>query len=497
MLLTFLPISLRKVFISTSIFVLTILYCLALKSQPADLLNYSIFTILSSVLFLNMFKKNVYFVEIFAGLYLWMGLWFKYTYTFIFRDGFFHDPVGQFFINNPSFNNVINVASIGIVGFLIAILIKEYFLKVKRDEIDKPGFNGIYYFYEKNRKIILFMFLFIVFLFFFINYEYQIIRRGHIDNQNFNYPIIAFFKWTIFFGFTSLSALFLRFDLLLSNKNYYITFIISLFELAASNISILSRGMILNAGSIYIPFIHMLYTKYKVRSLLPFIFFSLTVIFTFIFTLSAVQNNRLESYCTDLKVYHHCEVNEKIAEDGKKEISTPKDTSLGVNSDDTLSLFVARWVGIEGIMSVSSYEDKSFRLFKKSLSEYYNKGKVSLYDRIILKNKTVEANPEKFNFISVPGIFAYLYYSGSYLFVFIMSILLFTLIFILENIIFKLSRNNIILTGLFVQIISYRIAAFGFTPLNSYILLITIFFNLYCFHILDYFLIKFIKHNKS
>ena len=56
MLLTLLPISMRNLFLVICVISPIILYALALQTQPADRLNYSIFTILSSILFLNIFK---------------------------------------------------------------------------------------------------------------------------------------------------------------------------------------------------------------------------------------------------------------------------------------------------------------------------------------------------------------------------------------------------------------------------------------------------------
>ena len=71
-------------------------------------------------------------------------------------------------------------------------------------------------------------------------------------------------------------------------------------------------------------------------------------------------------------------------------------------------------------MAIVSYDKKDFGLFKSSLKEDFNPGKVSFFDKIRLQNDKNELT----NNVTLPSILGFLYYSGSKLFVFILIILI-------------------------------------------------------------------------
>ena len=75
-------------------------------------------------------------------------------------------------------------------------------------------------------------------------------------------------------------------------------------------------------------------------------------------------------------------------------------------------LFVDRWVGLEGVMAVSSHPGLGFELFSAAIRENpkKEKGGTSIYQ--IISNSGYEAS-ERFTFGTLPGIGAILFYSGS------------------------------------------------------------------------------------
>ena len=75
---------------------------------------------------------------------------------------------------------------------------------------------------------------------------------------------------------------------------------------------------------------------------------------------------------------------------------------------------------------------------------------------------------------TLPGILAFLYYSGSYL---ILSIGIFILSIIasyIEFLSFRLSSNNLIFSSLIGQVIAFRFIHFGYLPHQTYLLFGTI-----------------------
>ena len=81
---------------------------------------------------------------------------------------------------------------------------------------------------------------------------------------------------------------------------------------------------------------------------------------------------------------------------------------------------------------------------------------------------------------TLPGIIAFLFYSGSYYFLFISMFIICIIASLIEYLAFRLSNNNLIFSALIGQIIAYRLIHFGYLPHQSYLLfgtiLITIFF---------------------
>jgi hypothetical protein len=73
-------------------------------------------------------------------------------------------------------------------------------------------------------------------------------------------------------------------------------------------------------------------------------------------------------------------------------------------------LFLERWIGLEGVLAVSSYPDTGLPLFLEGIREDPKKGNDTLYQRI---SKSQYQASERFTFLTLPGIVGVLFYSGS------------------------------------------------------------------------------------
>ena len=80
-----------------------------------------------------------------------------------------------------------------------------------------------------------------------------------------------------------------------------------------------------------------------------------------------------------------------------------------------INLIVGRWIGLEGVLAVSSHPNLGADHFLNAIREDPNKGNNSLYQLI---SKLTYPQSERFTFLTLPGIIAVLYYSGSLLIVF-------------------------------------------------------------------------------
>ena len=156
-------------------------------------------------------------------------------------------------------------------------------------------------------------------------------------------------------------------------------------------------------------------------------------------------------------------------------IEPVNDLILEVNQ--ILFLIAGRWVGVDSLMAVQSIENKGFNLIYKSLNEKFNYSN-SFYENVIKGSYHTYKREPKVYTIYVPGIVGYLYYSNSLIFVFASIVLLCLVCSLIELVSYKISQNNLIFTSLIGNILAYRLAHFGYMPLNSYKILFAILINL-------------------
>ena len=145
---------------------------------------------------------------------------------------------------------------------------------------------------------------------------------------------------------------------------------------------------------------------------------------------------------------------------------------------DTKVLFLDRWVGIEGVMAVSSSSLRGWPLWKEAWGEKYSENRISLYDDKIIISPYRNTDFTKHHFVTLPGVVAFFYYPGSYVFLF--GGLFFLGIFsaLIEISVYRLGGKNLILCALLSQVVAYRLAHFGYVPAQSYLLFGALFLNL-------------------
>lgn len=150
----------------------------------------------------------------------------------------------------------------------------------------------------------------------------------------------------------------------------------------------------------------------------------------------------------------------------------------------TKKLLIDRWVGIEGVMAVSCYQELGWKLWKRALDEKFSYNEISFYDKNIILSPYRNTDTSKHHFISLPGVIAFFFYPGSYLFLFVCMLMTGVLAAIIEITTFKVAGNNIILCALFGQVVAYRLSNFGYVPTQSYLLLGALCLNIFIFYIL-------------
>src|SRR5687768_12681091 len=150
--------------------------------------------------------------------------------------------------------------------------------------------------------------------------------------------------------------------------------------------SLLSRGMVLNASAIGLGLIRAL--KVSGAPMQPR-FWAISVgAFLVLFACSVVVVNYLRA--PDLP---------------------PGDPAIGVFSDvveanrAVRNLFIDRWVGMEGLLAVSSYPNLGWDLWTQAWKEVFEY-KLGFYDSTFIDSWAAIVDRTRFHYITVPGIVA-------------------------------------------------------------------------------------------
>lgn len=150
------------------------------------------------------------------------------------------------------------------------------------------------------------------------------------------------------------------------------------------------------------------------------------------------------------------------------------------------TLLIDRWIGIEGVMSVTSHKGLGWEFWNEAWRERYSHTGTSMYDLVVL-GASMEGLKHH-HFISIPGIVAFFYYPGSIPFLFFSMLILGFFAAGIEFFVYKLGGANVILCALLGQVVAYRYAHFGYVPAQSYLLFGALFLNVLIIYLFDKFL---------
>jgi len=455
-----------KILLFVFYFGLCALTFFSLLKYPGRGFVYIIFSIVFNGLLLTGFRKNKIFFDTFIGLFFWLGFWFKFSVILLFWGGRFIQYTGNFDFSGSAFDHALLVSSVGAVGLVIASFIREknFFSYAKYHVVNEHRL--IFDMYKKYRSIILVSFVFLFVMIAVTNVWFGIYQRGGVPQTILPFGLNGVYTWLLLFGMTSFSAVFLDCELKIKKNPYLIAFL-SVLETFCSSVSMLSRGMIINTSALILGVNEA--QKTRAASInLWFKIITLTIVIA-LFISSVFTVNFLRMY---------------------RDFPTDKISVSGAITGSyfrSSKLFIDRWVGIDAAMAVSSYPKLGWDLWKKAWQEKYSNVGRSFYDKEITK---LTSDSLGLHFITMPGILIFFYYPGSYVVLFFSMILLGILGALIEIVVYKLSYSNIILCSLMAEVIAYRYAHFGYVPRQSYLLIGTIFLNVF----MIYFLNKICQH---
>ena len=338
------------------IILILVLFPFGIMNYPGYKLYYIIFTIISSYSLIVSFDKDSSAFETFFALLLWLGFWFKFTVQISFLNNLFPEGAGIFDFKPDSFDYVIKISTVSIFAFLLARIFRSKFMfNYGNLKINKYENDNCFKFYSKNRNIIFVTYFIIIFLFSLINYKYVFFQKGTIPETILPFGLNNFINWLLMFGLTSLSSVLIFFEFFHKKNNSNKILRYGILETFISSVSILSRAMIFNGTALIYGFYKLVdFSKIEIRKK-KFVNYFLILLILFVISLFVVSKLRQSK---DFPIGHevHKYLPEIKTETKTKIITTINSTTKEINQ--IIFLIAGRWVGIEGVMAVSSNKEE-------------------------------------------------------------------------------------------------------------------------------------------
>lgn len=430
--------------INKYLLVLTVsLICYLTFRYTGNKFIYLILSVIANLTVYFFYKKCQSFFGLFMSIFLWLGIWMKMSLAIV----FFSRP---FNVSAVIMDKALIVSILAFLSLNGAIYFRTLIpLNVGRS-IHNP-ISSLLFFYKINRYKLLLIYLFLYSFVAFLNFKLHIYQRGLVADYTIPLHLKSIIEFFFLVGFPAVGSYLLFFECINNRNKPYLVSMLLIFEGFFSSVSILSRGFIFNISSVIFGLV-----KYwgSIEHKKKFLYSISFVIFTlFIFSLKIVSDVR------DKKFYAG---------------SPPPRESIFSGSNTNLDFLYTRWVGIEEIILVIKKNNLNFGLLKESLNESPGQKHQSFFDINFSPERYANTDWSKNSFISTPGVVAFYFYTGSYIFLFICLFFTFFIMSLLEIFSNIFGGGNIIFTSLVSQILAFRLAHFGFAPLNSYKFFISI-----------------------
>ena len=440
---------------------------------------YFLFSVVSNLLLYFGFRRNAIFFDAFIGVFFWLGFWLKLTLRVCFTGGLFHEAVGNFDGSGGAFDHALLVSTCGLAGLLVASFVRERWLFNYPMKTKEDSQSGLSSFYLKYRTLVMTGFAFSFLFISLTNIYLGIYQKGTITQTTLPFGLNAIYKWLLLFGLASFSAVILKCEISKKQKLSFVVVLLSLLESFSTNVSLLSRGMILNVSALA----YGVYTTLRSASLKLSLRFVVTtfLIFLILFASSVLAVNYMRSSAFQ-------ELSFKA-----KELMIENTINNNINFM-TKPLFIDRWVGIEGVMAVASSQKVGWDLWHEALREKFSEGTMSFYDKNLIKSPYEDTDFTKHHHISLPGVLAFLFYPGLFSFLFAGMFAIGLIAALIEWSVFKLGDSNLILCCLMAEVIAYRYANFGYAPNQTYLIFGALYLNLFVIYFANKCLLIWNKH---
>jgi hypothetical protein len=477
---------------------------------------YIIFTIIYNAMLLSGFVGHKSYGYLFLVVMLWLGFWLKLTVHLIIGYGFV-ESIGSFMGGSDNWDQVLWVATLASIGTMMGRLIYYIFFNKHENtiEIDNPYCLT---WYVIIRKYIWLFALCLMMIVVTVNTVYGIHQIGMAPRTILQWPLNSIISWMINIGLATIIASLVWWEICLHNDIRF-SIIIIFFEAMLSSLSLLSRGLYI--FHVIPQMFALLNIRKKLINITKFKLIIWLIIFLtgFIISLSGVTTLRTYLYADDIQYSNNYIVDinyldrlQKLEFDLKEKLKLSiNDPEYSINKNyllriqdeinnlknkireeismshyfksldnrneilldefkyqltggflgKFLQLSVDRWIGIEGLMAVQSFESKNLDLFIAAIKEKREVGNVDIYQNI--SNSIYQVKSFKYQFATLPGAAAFLFLSNSIFVVIVGMSILSLLLLISEKFIYLITGNPLI-CSLYGFALANMVTQLGVTP---------------------------------
>jgi len=452
--------------------VIAIVTIAAGRNYAGSMWIYLMFSLLVNLLLANGFRQRALYFDTFIGIFLWLGFWLKLTAKLLLHEAGFQDALS--FDRTPAaYDHALIVSCVGFAGFMVATsLRKRFFAYPGTPSTCKT--SDLFQVYSRYRKYAIGAFLMLVVGVAVTNAWLGVYQRGMIARTMLPLGLGGIYSWLLQFGLTSIATLIVRFEMEIRQDLSLPAIAAALIEPFLSNVSLLSRGMVVSVAALACGvWRHTMALKFR----MPFSrLLAIGVAFLILFAASVVTVNalRARTYASlgDLNSLNLGDLNSlKVLKEHAESVQHM-----------TTPLFIERWVGIEGVVAVSSSNKLGWDLWSRAWKERIQYGVRSIYDNEFIDTPYTEnRSGEGLHFVSLPGAIAFLFYPGSLLFLFAATMSCGIVGATLEVGAYRYGGGNWIFCALVGEVVAYRFAHFGYVPAQSYLLFGAVAFNIALF----------------
>ena len=419
-----------------------ILFIIGLRRYPGSSEHYVVFSLAFLAMLVSGLYKRTTYAYLFLVVFLWLGFWLKLTAHQIVLYPF-GEPVGMFDNSPTAWDKVLVIATSGCMGVIAARFIYGWTnLKSTLTSVERPSAPS---WYPRMQKVLWPALVVVLTGCAILNAVYGIQQSGLVPRTLLIWPLNAAIYWMLGSGFAMCVAT-LGWWHLASRSTVGPAAYLVLAASAMSTVSLLSRGLYIFHTLPAMLAICMNRARAEDLTLKRVSLFLAVFIGMMLVSLSLVSV---------LRGYYYSNVPPALT--GLTDTAT---SMRGARA--SLRFIVDRWVGVEGVMAVSSYHDKGPGLFFSALTEKSEIGKSSLYQDICLAHYRF-MDMSKFQFASLPGAIAFFYYTGSLLLVMLGMMVLTLIALCSEKVVSRLTANPF-LSAFWGCGMANLIAQFGVAP---------------------------------